>query len=72
LSFVFKGLNNTDDGWLFAQIGQGVVNYDLILRELVIPIPEKKLTLTTKPALINRMMVVCMNGHFNMLACGWN
>mgnify|MGYP001826768665 FL=1 len=28
-------MNKIDDGWVFAQIGQGVVNYDIILRELV-------------------------------------
>mgnify|MGYP000125564208 FL=1 len=28
-------MNKIDDGWIFAQIGQGVVNYDIILRELV-------------------------------------
>jgi hypothetical protein len=30
---------------------------------------RKKLILTTKPALVNRMIVVCINGHFNMLGC---
>jgi sugar phosphate isomerase/epimerase len=30
-----KDMNKLDDGWVFAQIGQGIVNYDLILRELV-------------------------------------
>jgi sugar phosphate isomerase/epimerase len=33
-------MNKIDDGWVFAQIGQGVVNYDIILRELV---EDKKL-----------------------------
>ena len=28
-------MDKIDDGWVFAQIGQGIVNYDLILRELV-------------------------------------
>jgi len=35
-----KDMNKIDDGWVFAQIGQGIVNYDLILRELV---EDKKL-----------------------------
>ena len=30
-----KDMNKIDDGWVFAQIGQGVVNYDIILKELV-------------------------------------
>ena len=30
-----KDMKKKDDGWIFAQIGQGVVNYDIILRELV-------------------------------------
>jgi hypothetical protein len=64
-------MNKVDEGWVFAQIGQGIVNYDRILKELVIPIPvQKKLTLTTKPALVNRMMVVCMYGDLNLLGCG--
>jgi hypothetical protein len=28
-------MNKTDNGWDFAQIGQGVVSYGIILRELV-------------------------------------
>ena len=28
---------------------------------------RKKLLLTTKPALVNRMIIVCINGRFNML-----
>jgi len=28
---------------------------------------RKKLILTTKPALVNRMLIVCINGRFNML-----
>jgi len=35
-----KDMNKTDDGWDFAQIGEGVVSYDIILKELV---EEKKL-----------------------------
>ena len=30
-----KDMNKVDDGWVFAQIGQGIVKYDIILRELV-------------------------------------
>ena len=30
-----KDMNKTDDGWDFAQIGEGVVSYDIILKELV-------------------------------------
>jgi len=33
---------------------------------------RKKLILTTKPALVNRMIVVCINGRFNMLGCSSN
>jgi hypothetical protein len=32
-----------------------------------IAIPAEKLILTTKPALVNRMIVVCINGRFNVL-----
>ncbi len=35
-----KDMNKTNDGWDFAQIGKGVVNYDVILKELA---QEKKL-----------------------------
>lgn len=35
-----KDMYKTDDGWVFAQIGNGVVDYDVILRELA---EEKKL-----------------------------
>jgi hypothetical protein len=28
---------------------------------------RKKLILTTKPALVNPMIIVCINGRFNML-----
>lgn len=35
-----KDINKINDGWVFAQIGKGVVNYDIILRELA---EEKKL-----------------------------
>jgi len=31
---------------------------------------RKKLILTTKPALVNRMIIDCINGRFNML--GYN
>ena len=30
---------------------------------------HKKLILTTKPVLVNRMIIVCINGRFNMLGC---
>ena len=30
-----KDMNKIDDGWLFSQIGEGVVSYDIILKELV-------------------------------------
>jgi hypothetical protein len=30
---------------------------------------RKKLILTTKPALVNRMIVVCINGRFKILGC---
>ena len=30
-----KDMSKIDDGWIFAQIGQGIVNYDTILKELV-------------------------------------
>jgi sugar phosphate isomerase/epimerase len=30
-----KDINKINDGWVFAQIGQGAVNYDTILKELV-------------------------------------
>ena len=35
-----KDVNKIDDGWVFSQIGQGMVNYDTILKELV---EEKKI-----------------------------
>ena len=30
-----KDMSKIDDGWIFAQIGKGIVNYDTILKELV-------------------------------------
>ena len=30
-----KDMRKIDDGWIFAQIGKGIVNYDTILKELV-------------------------------------
>ena len=30
-----KDMRKIDDGWIFTQIGQGIVNYDTILKELV-------------------------------------
>jgi len=30
---------------------------------------RKKLILTTKPALVNRMIIVCVNWRLNMLGC---
>jgi hypothetical protein len=33
---------------------------------------RKKLILTTKPALIIRMDIICIGGRFNMLGCSWN
>ena len=30
-----KDMSKNDDGWTFAQIGKGIVNYDTILKELV-------------------------------------
>jgi sugar phosphate isomerase/epimerase len=33
-------MNKVEDGWFFSQIGQGIVNYDRILKELV---EDKKL-----------------------------
>ena len=30
-----KDMSKNDDGWIFAQIGKGIVNYDTILKELV-------------------------------------
>ena len=32
---------------------------------------RKKSSLSTKPALANRMIVVCINGRFNMLGYSW-
>ena len=34
-----------------------------------VAIPAQKLILTTKPALVTRMTVVCINGRFTMLNC---
>jgi hypothetical protein len=34
-------------------------------------IPSAKLVLTTNPALVIQMEIVCVNGRFNMLGCNW-
>jgi hypothetical protein len=37
--------------------------------DLKLQLRRKKLILTTKPALVNRMIIDCINGCLNMLGC---
>ena len=53
----------------YAQYAHRLIPVSYAQTGLKLQTRRKKISLTTKPALVIRMSIVCANGRFNMLGC---